>query len=190
MSRINHNANYLYDVEGETVWEKLRVIRGMLQDREIGYNLAVLELEHKESKYDTDSYEYKKWMIHKPQQEQLIKECFEEIKFLKEYEQFLASEAEKTRIPGKSDDEMYEINFFDELKYKLVRKAMAQMVSYDRIQDDLMYRLLKHEDALKLCVEEGILSNEILRVAYSAALPSTPLITTEFKNKQLLSHDK
>ena len=190
MSRQNHNANYIFDVEGETVWEKLRAIRSMLQERIIAYDLAIITQEESLSKLEKDSFEYKKHLIYEPQQKQLLKDCEDEIKFLTEYEQFLASEAEKTRIPGKTDDEMYEINYYDELKIKLTRKAQAQIISYGRLQDDLMYRLLKHEEALKLCISEGILSQDVLSIAYTKSLPTPNLLTTDFLNQLLLTNNK
>ena len=45
MSRVNHNAQYIYDLEGETVWEKLRVIRNQLSQRKLAYKLAELNKE-------------------------------------------------------------------------------------------------------------------------------------------------
>jgi|LakMenEpi03Aug12_release.lakeMendotaPanAssembly.Ray.scaffolds.fasta_scaffold22778_18 hypothetical protein len=188
MGRLNHNANYIFDVEGETVWEKLRVIRGILLERQTALALAKLNIEYIENG-DKTTIKYKRFLIEQPQQIKTINSCEEEIKFLREYEQFLATEAEKTRIPGKSDDEMYEINFYDELKIKLTRKAQAQMISYGRLQDDLMYRLLKHEDALKLCISEGILSQEVLPIAFTPSLPTPNLLTTDFLNQQLLTNN-
>jgi hypothetical protein len=190
MARVNHNANYLFDVEGETVWEKLRVTRNLLQDREIAFSLSLLENETIYNKLEPNSIEYKKYLIKKPLHDQNLKDCEEEIKFLQEYQQFLAAEAEKSRIPGKTDDEMYEINFYDELKFKLARKAQAQIISYGRLQDDLMCRLLKHEDALKLCISEGILSSEVLSIAFSPALPKPNLLTTDFLTQQLLTYQE
>ena len=50
MSRINHNASYIFDVEGETVWEKLRVIRDMLDDRKRTYEISLIKFEKSEKK--------------------------------------------------------------------------------------------------------------------------------------------
>ena len=48
MSQMNRNAAYVYDVDGLTVWEKLRVIRGFLLDRQTELKLS--KLKHEDTK--------------------------------------------------------------------------------------------------------------------------------------------
>jgi hypothetical protein len=85
----------------------------------------------------------------------------------------LTVEAEKTRIPGKTDDEMYEINFFDELKLRLVRQAQSQILSGGRLAEETARRILKHKPALQLCIKQGLLSENALQIASvnTSALP-------------------
>ena len=161
MSRQNHNANYLYDTDGETVWEKLRVIRGFLEDRKIAYSLGMLAQEE-QSKLDINSIDYRKWLINKPQHDKILQECLDEIKFLEEFESWLTQEAEKTRIVGKTDDEMYEINYFEELKIRLVKRAQAQFISTGRVEADTLQRIIKNKETLALAINSGILNNEVL----------------------------
>jgi len=165
MSRGTHNANYMYDVDGETVWEKLRVIRSFLSEKEIilaENELLIKDLEKKHSTIDKDSFEYKKYLLHEPRQKDLLEELVGEIKFLKEFEAWLAVEAEKTRIPGKTDDEMYEINFFDELKIRLVRRAQMQYISTGHVDPDTLMRIAKNKSALLLAIETGVLNEAVL----------------------------
>jgi hypothetical protein len=42
MSRQNHNAQYIYDLEGETVWEKLRVVHNQLEQKKLALALAAI----------------------------------------------------------------------------------------------------------------------------------------------------
>ena len=42
MAQVNHNYSYVTEVDGFTVWERLRVIRGFLADREKALKLAEL----------------------------------------------------------------------------------------------------------------------------------------------------
>jgi len=166
MSRVNHNAQYIYDVDGETVWEKLRVIRNQLEDRKIALALVNLNSEENRKKItDKDSYEYKKYLIYKDQSEKLIQDCVNEVEFLTQFEAVLAAEAEKTRIPEKTDDEMYEINFFEELALRLVGSAQAQMLASGRMQEETIRRVLKNKQALQMCVDRGFLSPNAIQIA-------------------------
>ena len=161
MSRLNRNANYIYVVDGETVWERLRVIRTFLEDRRNA--LAINELnQEKIDKLDKDSFEYREYLITKPQQDKILDECREEIKFLEDFEAKLAAEAEKQRIPGKTDDEMYELNFFEEMRVRLVKDAQSEMISIGQISPQRMKALLSHKPALEPCVQLGMLAKEIL----------------------------
>ena len=170
MSRQNHNANYIFDTDGETVWEKLRVIRNMLDDRKLALAISELNVEENESK-DKTTFEYKKYLLYKPQQEKLIQECRDEIQFLEEFEEYLAKEAEKTRILGKTDEEMYEINFFEELKVRLVRRAQAQIISSGRIETETLSRILKNKEALQICIESNMLTSDVLNFTNVASMP-------------------
>ena len=165
MSRINHNAQYIYDFEGETVWEKLRVVRNQLKDRKIAYELTKLSQEKFEQIQDKDSFEFKKQKIYVEQIAENLQDCKNEIQFLTDFEFALAIEAEKTRILGKTDDEMYEINFFDELKLRLVTQAQSQILSFGRLNEETARRILKNKPALQMCISQGLLSENALQIA-------------------------
>lgn len=184
MARVNHNVNYIYDVDGETVWEKLRVIRGMLDDRKRAYKHALLNREQSEN-LEKDSFEYKQYLIDKDFREGLIQDCLNEIKFLEEFESYLATEAEKTRIAGKTDDEMYEINYFHEMEVRLVRRVQSQIASFGRINDETMLRVMKNKGALKLCIQQGLMPAEITNLFDTPLLPSPDVHTVLFlENKK------
>jgi len=191
MARVNHNANYLFDVDGETVWEKLRVIRGMLADRELTLKMTDLNKEEFDKKeHDHSSFEYKKYLVHKDFNDDLVQDLKNEIQFLKEFTAFLEQEAEKTRIPGKTDDEMYEINFFEEMRVRLVRKAQAQVISGGRINEELMLRLMKNKSALNTCIEQGLLTSDVVAVIDTPLLPSVAIHTYNYiENKESAGND-
>lgn len=179
MSRSNHNANYIYDVDGETVWEKLRVIRNFLQEKKLNLSVSQLHQSKCES-LKIDSFEYKEYMIYSEQRTQLMNELCDEIKFLEEFESYLSAEAEKTRVPGKSDEEMYEINYFDELVTRLVKKAQAQFISSGSIDPDTMLRLMKNKPALNICISQGMLTDEVRKFIETPYLPSPDIHTSKF----------
>ena len=186
MARVNHNVNYLFDVDGETVWEKLRVIRGMLTDRQLALKMAALKKEKFDKQcHDHDSFEYKEHIIYKDFNEGLVQDVRNEIQFLEEFTAYLEKEAEKTRVPGKTDDEMYEINYFEEMRVRLVRRAQAQVISSGRIHEDLMLRLMKNKSALNTCIEQGLLTNDVIAVIDTPLLPSTAVHTHNYiENKE------
>jgi hypothetical protein len=164
-------------VDGETVWEKLRTIRIHLDDRKRAYELAILA---REKIPEAGSYEYKQYLINKEFEEGLVQDCANEVKFLTEFEAYLSAEAEKTRLTGKTDDEMYELNFFHELEVRLVRKAQAQIASSGRIDEELMLRLMKNKSALRICVQQGLLAQDIFTFVDTPLLPSTDIHTVKF----------
>lgn len=196
MSRVNHNANYIFDVDGETIWEKLRNIRSMLDDRRRAYQLALLKQEQTEaeiiSKKEENIYKYKEYLINKDFQLSLIEDCKNEVEFLEKFETYLTQEAEKTRIPGKTDDEMYELNFFEELKTRLVRRAQAQIISTGRIQEDTLLRLMKNKDALDACIQQGLLTSDVKNVLDTNLLPNPNIHTSNYAlltNKEEMPND-
>ena len=181
MARVNHNVNYLFDVDGETVWEKLRVIRAMLLDRQISLNINNLKEEIRSNQVlDTSTYRYKKQMVYQELNDGLKQDVINEIKFLTEFEEYLSTEAEKTRIDGKTDDEMYEINYFEEMRVRLVRRAQAQVISNGRINEELLLRLMKNRSAMDTCIEQGLLNKEALSVVNTPLLPSSDVHTHNY----------
>jgi S-adenosylmethionine:diacylglycerol 3-amino-3-carboxypropyl transferase len=182
MSRLNREASYVYDIDGETVWERLRVIRNFLEERRQA--LAVAQLgEEKREALDKDSFEYREAMIFKLQSEKLIQECKDEIKFLEDFESRLMVEAEKTRITGKTDDEMYEINYFNEVRVRVVREAQAELLSTGHIATVTMARLLRNKAAMEDCVALGLLLPEVLPQV-NIQLPGQTLAVALLENKE------
>lgn len=167
MSQVNRNAAYLFDIDGNTVWERLRVIRGFLDDRQRALATSNLDMEksEKEAKeHGEDSYEYKKFLIEKPFRLDLIDDCEREIEFLTDVEARLAAEAEKTRISGKSDKDMYELNFFEEHTNRLVTDAQAEIVANGRLSTNTVKMLFRNKAAMNRTLEMGLLSEEVLKL--------------------------
>lgn len=165
-SQLNHNAAYLYAVEGITVWERLRVIRNFLEDRRLAYNLALLNKEKTEYEISQltdsieDSFKLREIELYKPQSEDGIKKCKDEIQFLEELEKQLIEKAEPLRVTGKTDDEMYEINFYNETIVRLVRKAHGEIISIGRISPETLENLFKCPPALEVLHTQGIIDYE------------------------------
>ncbi len=181
MSQLNHNAAYLTEIDGLTVWERLRVIRNFIVDREQALALSELKLEQLEETligFDlTDKtvvgyYKKKEKLIFLPQSKALIEDAKRELTFLNSFEEILKVEAEKTRIEGKSDEEMYEINYFEELVQIQMREVQAEIMSLGHISPSTMKTLLKNPETLGRVIDKGILNKDILSVLGEA----TPLV--------------
>ena len=165
MAQQNHNAAYLTVVDGITVWERLRVIRNFLTDRRTALKLAEMNQRKNSEKLsdpEVDKWEKEEIEIYQEQSEQLIKEAKAEIGFLEKLEAELAKEAEKTRIGGKSDDEMYEINYFEELVQIQLLEVQSEMMAVGHVSPNTMKTLIKNPRTMERVVELGILNEQIL----------------------------
>lgn len=170
MSQLNHNSAYVYSVDGNTVWERLRVIRGFLTDRKKALALAEISLEEIEEQIlsATDKYDRKKLELELPDLKDNIQYAKEEVDFLVAMEADLAAKAEVTRIEGKTDREMYEINHFFEHEVRLANKAKSEILSENRIRPDTILELVRCPKALAQVEETGLLQNANL---FMAAFP-------------------
>lgn len=162
MSQLNRNYNYLSEVDGITVWERLRVIRNFLSDRKQALAISELSLETK--KDFASEYEEKEWQIRKPYTLKLIDDCKREIAFLETLEEKLRHLAEKERIPGKTDEEMYEINYINEKKEILLLEVKSEIASFGKVTSSTMKTLLKNPLILQYIVDQGFLNDTVLKL--------------------------
>jgi predicted RNase H-like nuclease (RuvC/YqgF family) len=161
---MNHNAAYVYSVDGVTIWERLRVIRGFLSGREKALMLAELSLEEIDYKIETSKNEFhkRKLKIEIPDLLDNIQYAKEEISFLKEMESNLAINAEVSRIYGKTDREMYELNFFLELETRIVNKAKAEILSDGRVSSTTLIEISKCPKAMLELEKSNLIQNGVL----------------------------
>jgi hypothetical protein len=167
MAQMNHNSAYVYSVDGCTLWERLRVIRGFLSDRKKALALAEIGLEQMLEKISTknDKYEKRKLELELPDMESNIEDARNEVTFLEAMEADLAEKAEASRIEGKSDKEMYEINHFLEHETRLANRAKCEILSENRIRPETISELTRCPKALAQVEECGLLQNAELFVA-------------------------
>lgn len=164
MSQMNRNAAYVYDVEGLTVWEKLKNIRGFLLDRQTELKLSRLRHEYAKKRVmllDEDDLDRVEFFIREDFNLCIIDDCAREVEFLIEYEKQLATEAEPTRIEGKSDKDMYELNFLEEKIQRLVLKTQSEIYTIGVTTPDTMQELLKCRPALQRVVECNLIKGDV-----------------------------
>ena len=148
-SKFNSEFNYRYQVIGDTPWEKIKTLQGFLEGRvraaaleEVG-NLKnqakVAKLKHLQNGgngLEHEILELKAEILEAKSHEATAKEAFElnkkEIEILKGLLDELYVIAEPTRIPGYTDEEMWEANQANEFTVNIGREIQAEMIANGR----------------------------------------------------------
>jgi len=148
-SKLNTEFNYRYQVIGDTPWEKIKTLQGFLEGRvraaaleEVG-NLKdqakVAKLKHLQNGghgLEHEILELKAEILEGISHQPAAQEAFDlnkkEIKILNKLLKELYVIAEPTRIPGYSDEEMYEANAANEFTVNIGREIQAEMIANGR----------------------------------------------------------
>jgi len=147
-SKFNSEFNYRYQVIGNTPWEKIKTLQGFLEGRvravvlekvsELKYNSKLSKLKRLELEggLEEDILNLKAEIIETESFQATSKDAFnknkEEIKILKKLLEELFVIAEPTRIPGYSDEEMWEANQANEFTVNIGREIQAEMIANGR----------------------------------------------------------
>lgn len=139
-SQVNSQFAYINLINGDTVWERLRIVRNFLEDRNAALAMkpvgelkrqAILarieEAEKPSQKLDAQA-ELVEFDAMQATQIDGYKKLDDELVFLKQYEAMLANLAEESRVEGKTDDEMYQINMPNEVYVRNLRKIEAEQI--------------------------------------------------------------
>jgi hypothetical protein len=173
---LNTEFNYRYMVIGETVWEKIKTLKGFLEGR---IRAAALE------EVDRLKYEAKKakldWMCqgNAPLYEQLeleaeiveleshrliLPEAFkqnqEEIAILKRLLAEAYEIAEPTRIEGYTDDQMFDANALHEFTVKMGRDIQAEIMANGRPNVATLRNALSVPYTFKKLMELGLIPKQ------------------------------
>ena len=148
-SKLNTEFNYRYQVIGDTPWEKIKTLQGFLEGRvraaaleEVGdlkNQAKVSKLKHLQNGgngLEHEILELKAEILEAVSHEATAKEAFQlntkEIEILKGLLDELYVIAEPTRIPGYSDEEMWEANQANEFTVSIGREIQAEMIANGR----------------------------------------------------------
>ena len=146
--KFNTEFNYRYQVIGETVWEKIKTLQGFLEGRR---RAAVLE-QVSEKKYqaklskiqylkDKNAPEYE---IMEAEADLIEADSFriteaeayelnrQEIEILERLLAEYYSEAKLSRIPGYTDEQMFEVNAVNEFTAVIGKEIYAEIVAQGR----------------------------------------------------------
>jgi len=148
-SKFNSEFNYRYQVIGDTPWEKIKTLQGFLEGRiraaaleEVGdlkNQAKIAKLKHLQNGgngLEHEILELKAEILEAKSHEATAKEAFElntkEIEILKGLLDELYIIAEPTRIPGYTDEEMWEANQANEFTVSIGREIQAEMIANGR----------------------------------------------------------
>jgi hypothetical protein len=147
-SKFNSEFNYRYQVIGQTPWEKIKTLQGFLEGRvraavleEVGHlkdkaKIAKLKRLESEGGLEEDILTLKAEIMEAESHLPVSKEAFElnrkEIEILNKLLEELYVIAEPTRIPGYSDEEMWEANQANEFTVNIAKEIQAEMIANGR----------------------------------------------------------
>ena len=148
-SKFNSEFNYRYQVIGDTPWEKIKTLQGFLEGRVRAAALEEVSLLKNQAKIaklkhlqnggnglEHEILELKAEILESKSHQETEREAFElnkkEIKILEGLLEELYVIAEPTRIPGYTDEEMWEANAANEFTVNIGREIQAEMIANGR----------------------------------------------------------
>ncbi|MDP3955825.1 MAG: hypothetical protein Q8Q18_01095 [bacterium] len=147
-SKLNSEFNYRYQVQGETIWEKIKTLKNFLVGRKRAVALEEVQmlktkakiskleylkknggLEHEILELEADIIEVKSF-------EEDQKECWDlnrqEIDIIEKLLGEAYEIAEKTRIPEYTDEQMFEANAANEFTAMIGKEIYAEIIANGR----------------------------------------------------------
>ena len=147
-TKLNSEFNYRYQIQGETIWEKLKYLQNFLVGRKRAAVLEEVQLLKTKAKISKLNYlknnsgpeheilELEAEMLEAKSFETDQQECFElnkqEIEILERLITEAKEIAEPTRISGYTDEQMFEANAVNEFTVWLAKEMQADLISSGR----------------------------------------------------------
>ena len=177
-SKFNSEFNYRYQVLGNTPWAKIKILRGFLEGRvraaageELSYlqhNAKIAELdylkkenapEHEQMRVEAEIIESKAGMA-------IIDEAYQlnckEMEILNKVLAECYEIAEPTRIPGYSDEDMFEANEANEFTATTLREMQSEMIALGRPTPATVLHAMNNPHTLYAAIQSGLLPMEAL----------------------------
>lgn len=180
MSKLNSEFNYRYQVIGETVWAKIQTLHGFLNGRkraavleevaDLKYKAKLAELRHLK---EIGALEH---IILNLQAEIIETESFheeqkvnfalnrDEITCLENLLAELYAIAEPTRIPGYTDEQMYEVNAANEFTAVVGREIQAEIIANGRPSPAKLHNAMSNPYTFKALQDFGLIPKESIRL--------------------------
>ena len=174
--KLNSEFNYRYQVEGETIWAKIKTLNGFLCGRE---RAAVLEKVSKK-KYEAKLAKLEYLKREKKEKYKILEleaEIIETESFLEEQkeifilnhkeivvlEKLLAEAyavAEPSRIKGYTDDDMYEANAANEFTVNIARDIQSEIIAQGQPSPAKIRNAMSNPHTLRACQGAGLIPVE------------------------------
>lgn len=173
--RLNSEFNYRTQVEGNTPWEKIKTVKGFIEGRKRAVALEKIhdvKTKAKKSKLKYLQENGPEWEALELEAEIMelesssedavhaYKLANQELEFLYRFLDELYAEAEPTRIAGKTDDEMFEINAENEFATWVIREIQAEIVANGRPSSTKLRNAMSSELAINGLKSLNILPKE------------------------------
>ena len=193
-SKLNSEFNYRYQVLGNTPWEKIKILKGFLEGRiravaleEVGHlkhAAKVAELEHLKA---TDAPKHEQLnlqaeLIELNSHMVIVDEAYElnrkEIEILNRLLAECYDIAEPTRIPGYSDEDMFEANAANEFTVSTLREMQSEIVAMGQPLAATVLHVMSNPHTLSAAIQAGLIPMQSLPLVVENA-PVYGLLTLE-----------
>ena len=194
-SKLNSEFNYRYQVLGSTPWEKIKILRGFLEGRvraaaleecaNLKYEAKILEIEYLKINY---APRYKQLnlqaeFVEATSHMEVVKEAYElnrkEIEIINKLIAECFVLAEPTRIPGYSDEEMFEANAANEFTVNTLRAMQSEIFALGHPLPATVCQVMSNHHTLAVAIKLGMIPPEVGRVLVT--LP--PVLSVEGDNE-------
>jgi hypothetical protein len=195
-SKFNSEFNYRYQVIGETIWEKIKTLKGFLEGRiaagameevsKLRCEAKLVEYEHLKLSnalphillnFKADLLEIQ---AHEAIQKDAMDLNREEIKMLKDLLAECLAIAEPTRIEGYSDEEMFEANAMNEFTVLLAREIQSEIIANGRPSPAKIKNAMLCPQIFRRLQVAGLIPTEIRLIA-----PDDPILQLNVADAEL-----
>ena len=208
-SKLNSEFNYRFQVMGETPWEKIKTLKGFLEGRkraacleEVAMKKRLakeLELEHciKNNALSHVILNLEAEILESKSFDEGQREAWElnrqEIKFLENYIKEMYEIAEPTRIPGYSDEDMFEANAAYEFTVMIGKEIQAEIIANGRPSPAKLRNAMSNPFTFQSLQRVGLIPKEAMLLDGNAENPlalAYQEVVEERKNLQLGNNTK
>jgi hypothetical protein len=182
-TKLNTEFNYRYLVQGETIWEKIKTLKGFLEGR-----IRAAVLEEVSIKKNRAKVEKLKWLkdtgapLHEileleaeitevesfiPSQGAAFELNREEIAMLERLLAEAYSIAEPTRVPGYSDEQMFEANAEAEYTRTIAKEIPAELIANGRPSPAKIRNAMSCPATFRKLQEIGLIPKETILIGGS-----------------------
>lgn len=183
-AKLNTEFNYRYQVIGDTPWEKLKTLKGFWVGRtraavleevsRLKYAAKVAELEHLRSIGGLPHLilNLQAEIMELDSHAKDAADCYElnrqEIKILDKLIAELYVELEPTRIPGYTDEQMFELNAANEFTVTIGREIQAEIIANGRPSPAKLRNAMSNPYTFLALKSAGLIPPETVMISGSA----------------------